>query len=154
MGHGLNITSPQLCRYEHTLFWYTLHPMLHTLAHMSLNAEQPSINCPPIRSYLTKPTTWQGSNLTPSPSHSATWSQHLLPILQASIHLTPPHHSCFNQPSLVTQRCHNALNYQWYSLQHLQEATLGPIVLGNIPWLCYSSWNIITLPLTYLGAPE
>ena len=68
----------------------TLHPMLHKLAHMSLYAEQPGVNCPPIRSYLTKPTTWQGSNLTPSPSHSATWNQHLQPILQASVHSTPP----------------------------------------------------------------
>ena len=68
----------------------TLHPMLHKLANMSLNAEQPGINCPPMRSYPTKPTTWQGINLTPSPSHSVTWSQHLQPILQASIHPTPP----------------------------------------------------------------
>ena len=78
-----------------------LHPMLHKLAHMSLNAEQPGVNCPPIRSYLTKPTTWQGSNLTPtpSPSHSATWSQHLLPILQASVHPTPPTTSTSSTPS-------------------------------------------------------
>ena len=81
----------------------TLHPMLHKLAHMSLNAEQLGVNCPPIRSYLTKPKLGRAAilplPLLIQPHEANTYSPYFKPAYTQPLPLPPPLPACILQLS-------------------------------------------------------